>query len=156
MGFLCVWNVLYWLWYEYLFNIPLAMSFENYLIKKGYKRFVVENGKLYEPKNFYYSSLNHFIRCIFKKDINDKFGIVFGLNDYGMPPILIEPRPNIKDVIHKGYRFSFPYDDGVMSRILNDTDFDLIYESLLNRDVLIEVNWSDEEKDDLLNDLKKQ
>lgn len=70
--------------------------------------------------------------------IKDDFTIIFGLHEYGKPPTLIYPRPNIVELSHKEINneskliIIHRIDDDAMNIILSEYKPEEIYKSILD------------------------
>jgi hypothetical protein len=124
-------------------------AFEKYLLDKGFKpydRQFINNKCVDVPcdgeSNF--SSLGKLYNVWQKDGIEIKFGG----SEKGKPPTLVSPRPN---VIHKNaylddngnvYDVILPIrDDDRMNIMLKEYPFDVIYESLIKREIFFDIPY---------------
>lgn len=100
------------------------MSFVEYLIDKGYK----PNRKVYDrvTKQFQYvecDNVNYFSSCAPGYEdirlLKDNQEIIYGLHEYGHPPVLIYPRLECKC-------------DSEMDRVFMNNSYDQIYSMLMH------------------------
>jgi len=102
-------------------------AFEDYLISQGFQRMKrTSEGFIPVGDNFTFSTMTSLSVCYVK----DGLVIVYGLNERGLPPTLIEPRPKF---IKEGNVFR-SYRDHDAHRWLANTPFDEILQEIKNID----------------------
>jgi hydrogenase maturation factor HypF (carbamoyltransferase family) len=114
--------------------VNIGTSFELILGQKGYKPFMYDlASKKWIPAKGDYPSSMDLVRVSWRKHAEDCNSFETGLNERGMPPTLIYPRPVISDEnkVIKIYR------DFQMSRIFEKFTNEQIYDSIVNRCALI-------------------
>lgn len=141
------------------------IKFEEYLVNRGYKQFAFsfDKGGYYKPQTYVISTmvnLGHIY--IHETDVNllqkieqgkttldksiswedRKNEIVIGLHEKDKPVTLISPRPRIEVkrlIDDKVVIFNEWYDDE-MNVVLSKVDFDLIYNAMYDKDIIIKVD----------------
>lgn len=117
------------------------IKFEEYLVSKGYEQFAFSFDKgYYKPNSYIISSMVNLGHIYIHPDKEDK--IIIGLHEKHKPVTLITPRPRIelkRLIDEKVVIFNERFDDE-MNVVLSKIDFDLIYEAMFNKDIIIKVD----------------
>lgn len=96
--------------------------------RKGNREWVFEVAK---PTDSFSSMGNiHFVY------IKGESKIWYGLNEFGKPPTLISPRPNVKEGEY--YHFN-EYGDDIMNRSLKAIDAEKIYSAMFDTSITLEI-----------------
>lgn len=116
------------------------MSFEKYLIEKGYTPYKKDKNlnyvKIKDTSIGVYSSMADV--CHFYKN-GDK-EVIIGLNEYKHPPILIYPRPNGVVFREEDQIDNTTIQDWNMSAIFQNFSYDEIYEAMFDKSIKLELN----------------
>jgi hypothetical protein len=117
------------------------IKFEEYLISRGYEQFAFSFDKgYYKPKTYIISSMVNLGHIYIHPDKQEK--ILIGLHEKDKPVTLISPRPRIEVkrlIDDKVVIFNEWYDDE-MNVVLRKVDFDLIYNAMYEKDIIIKVD----------------
>lgn len=114
-------------------------NFIQYIINKGYEPNIYDHTtKSYKPiTNEIISSLGHVLFFYINK--NDSSDIIsYGLNEYGLPPTIVHPRPRIK-VIRDEITEREDRDSSMNIAIQKETSED-IYNAIYDRSIVFEYD----------------
>jgi hypothetical protein len=131
-------------------------NFEEFLINKGYKKYVVKRhlGKiiLKKPKKHIISTMvnldhRYYLEEVEGEDIhqlrNQIQPIIFGLHERNKPPTLIYPRPNVRmNVTFNKQTFNVVtsiYGDDSMNKIFKNFSNEKIFEGMFNKNIIFEI-----------------